>query len=97
MRDALKSYFCERNWQWFFCLIGIAGFSGDSKAALDDESGIAFFENHIRPVLVESCYECHSDQSGESKGGLKLDSRPAIEEGGQSGAILIKGSPGKQL
>ena len=93
MRDALKSYFCERNWQWFFCLIGIAGFSGDSKAALDDESGIAFFENHIRPVLVESCYECHSDQSGESKGGLKLDSRPAIEEGGQSGAILIKGSP----
>ena len=54
MRDALKSYFCERNWQWFFCLIGIAGFSGDSKAALDNESGIAFFENHIRPVLVES-------------------------------------------
>ena len=85
------------NWKWFICFLGIAGFSDVLKAALNNEEGIAFFENHIRPVLIESCYECHSDQSGESKGGLKLDSRPAIEEGGQSGVILIKGSPEKSL
>lgn len=85
------------NWKWFICFLGIAGFSDDLEAALSKEDGIAFFENNIRHVLVESCYECHSDQSGESKGGLKLDSRPAIAEGGQSGEVLIKGSPEKSL
>ena len=28
--------------------------------AADDPAGIAFFEQKIRPVLAEHCYECHS-------------------------------------
>ena len=35
--------------------------------------GTAFFENKIRPVLVEHCYKCHSEAEGERKGGLLLD------------------------
>ena len=35
--------------------------------------GTAFFENKIRPVLVEHCYKCHSEAEGERKGGLLLE------------------------
>ena len=63
----------------------------------ENADGVAFFERHIRPVLVDSCYECHSDQAGESKGGLKLDARPAMELGGQSGPVLVKGKPAESL
>ncbi|NND99849.1 MAG: hypothetical protein HKN47_21215, partial [Pirellulaceae bacterium] len=30
-----------------------------------------FFETHIRPLLIEKCFECHSGD--ESEGGLRLD------------------------
>ena len=44
---------------------------------------IEFFENRIRPVLAQDCYECH--RSGrKKKGGLALDYRGAMEEGGDS-------------
>jgi hypothetical protein len=79
------------------CFLGmVLPFMAASLDALEAE-GDAFFEQHIRPVLVDSCYECHSDQSGESKGGLKLDARPAMELGGQSGPVFVKGKPGESL
>lgn len=53
-----------------------------------DEEQVAFFEERIRPVLVEHCYECHSARSGESKGGLLLDSRKGIAQGGDSGSSI---------
>ncbi len=34
---------------------------------------VAFFEKHVRPVLVTRCYGCHSGP--KTKGGLALDSR----------------------
>ncbi|TLD70877.1 DUF1553 domain-containing protein [Phragmitibacter flavus] len=48
-----------------------------------------FFEAKIRPVLIAECYECHSGK--ESKGGLLLDSRGALREGGDSGNLLLPG------
>jgi hypothetical protein len=32
---------------------------GTVPAAAPDARGIEFFENKIRPVLVNNCYECH--------------------------------------
>ena len=34
-----------------------------TSASAGTDDGIAFFESRIRPVLVESCYKCHSSQS----------------------------------
>ena len=31
-----------------------------ARATGDDQTGIAFFEQKIRPVLVKECYACHS-------------------------------------
>jgi hypothetical protein len=56
-----------------------------------------FFEAKIRPLLVERCYSCHSDKSGKSKGGLKLDSRDAALGGGDSGPALVAGKPASSL
>lgn len=50
-----------------------------------------FFETKIRPVLIRECYGCHSSQSGQAKGGLKLDTRHAMLVGGDSGAAIVPG------
>ena len=46
---------------------------------------LAFFEKKIRPVLVQSCYKCHSASSEEVQGELLLDTREGIRKGGLSG------------
>lgn len=46
---------------------------------------LQFFEKHIRPVLVEHCYKCHSAESDKVKGGLTLDTREGTLLGGESG------------
>ncbi len=64
-------------------------------AAADAEAptatDVAFFETHIRPILVEHCYECHS--GGESDGGLVLESRETTRRGGNSGQVIVAGQP----
>ena len=55
------------------------------------------FESRIRPVLVEHCYECHSQASGKAKGGLRLDTREALRTGGDSGPALVAGDPDASL
>ena len=62
-------------------------------SAAPAESDIAFFEKSIRPLLTEHCLECHSTQAGKRKGGLLLDSRIAIAQGGDSGPAIVPGKP----
>ncbi len=50
-----------------------------------------FFENEIRPLLVESCLECHGPK--EQRGGLRLDSLFEAIEGGDSGPAVVPGRP----
>ena len=38
-----------------------------------------FFEQHVRPLFIEHCYECHAEQ--EQSGSLRLDSRVAWQAG----------------
>lgn len=66
-----------------------------AMAAPADDAKIAFFEKTIRPILIKRCYECHSVESGKSKGGLAIDSREAILKGGDNGPALVAGDPEK--
>ena len=54
-----------------------------------------FFEKKVRPVLVEHCYECHSATAKKLKGGLLLDSRAGMLQGGDNGPALVPGQPDK--
>ncbi len=55
--------------------------------------GRDFFEQKIRPVLVAECHECHGAQ--KQKGGLRLDSRPGWQKGGDAGEAIVPGDPTK--
>ncbi len=56
-----------------------------------------FFERKIRPVLVDHCYECHAGEADVIQGGLRLDDPQAMRDGGDSGAAVMPGDPGKSL
>lgn len=63
-----------------------------------DAQGVEFFEKKIRPVLVEHCYSCHSDEAEKNKklrGGLRLDSRDGRRKGGDTGPAVVPGKPGE--
>ncbi len=53
------------------------------------------FEGQIRPLLLEKCVKCHGDAKSES--GLRLDSRAALMQGGDSGPAIVPGDPTKSL
>ena len=53
---------------------------------------LAFFESRIRPVLAEHCYECHNS-SGRAEGGLAIDHRAGLRQGGDRGSIVVPGRP----
>lgn len=50
---------------------------------------VSFFESKIRPVLANSCYECHSKKTGQNEGGLTLDTKVGLRLGGNSGAGVV--------
>ena len=56
--------------------------------SLHAQTGDAFFESRIRPLLAEKCYACHT---ASKLGELRLDSREAMLKGGKSGAALVPG------
>ncbi len=69
-----------------------------SSALAADPAGVAFFEQKIRPVLVEHCYSCHSAEAKKLKGNLYLDSKAGWEKGGDSGeGVIVPGKPEASL
>jgi hypothetical protein len=54
-----------------------------------------FFEAKIRPVLAAQCYSCHG--ATKQQGGLRLDWRDALREGGASGPAVEPGNPDGSL
>lgn len=53
----------------------------------ESTESMQFFEQKIRPLLIEHCFECHSTTT-ETNGGLVLDSREGIVRGGDHGAAV---------
>ena len=52
------------------------------------KEGIHFFETHIRPALIQYCYDCHSVETGKTRGGLLLDTQDGMLQGGDNGNVL---------
>ena len=82
---------------WRNCILLILLSPCLGKAQETDAGKLALFENKIRPILVEHCYECHSGNPDEAMGGLLLDSRAGWRKGGDSGAAIAVGDPQKSL
>ncbi len=69
-----------------------------SSALAADPAGITFFEQKVRPVLIEHCYSCHSAEAKKLKGNLFLDSKAGWQKGGDSGKpSIVPGKPDESL
>ncbi len=53
------------------------------------------FRKDIQPILEKSCLSCHSQ--GNHRGGLSLESRADLLEGGESGAVVVLGQSDQSL
>ncbi len=76
--------------------IALCGFV--SPVAVADEVSpehVKFFENQVRPLLAEKCFECHGED--EQNADLRLDSLAAMLQGGESGAAIVPGEPGNSM
>ena len=74
----------------------IAALSIVPVAAAETSPGTEHFERHIRPLLVENCYGCHSAET-VAMGELRLDSKESTLRGGSRGAAIVAGDPGASL
>ena len=57
---------------------------------------VEFFEKKVRPILVESCYNCHSANTN-AKGDLRVDDRNGLITGGNNGPAVVPGKPDESL
>src|SRR4051794_2594901 len=79
------------------CLLGVCLLLLLAPAARADDAGVEFFEKKVRPVLVEQCYQCHSEAAKKRKGGLVLDTRDGARKGGDAGPAVVPGKPAESL
>ena len=75
-------------------LIGLAPLTARAEPAAGDAAKLDFFEKRIRPLLVANCYNCHSANTN-SKGGLRVDDRNGLLNGGNEGPAIVPGEPEK--
>jgi len=68
----------------FTCVAWLARANGPPPPARAE-----FFEQRIRPILVSDCYECHGAE--KQRGGLRVDFRDGLLQGGDSGPALAPG------
>jgi len=69
-----------------------------SFAAIEASAGVSpgaqIFVDRVRPVMEQKCFSCHTD---DERGGLRLDSRERVLEGGGRGPAVIPGNPEESL
>jgi hypothetical protein len=81
--------------RWAFLLLLLPAAARAAAPVPPDDR--LFFEKKVRPLLHARCLSCHSAAAKKSRGGLRLDSRPAMLKGGDSGPAVVPGQPAKSL
>ena len=88
-RDSAKGYRAT-GIALVLALVSVSQAWGDSS-----DQATKFFENQVRPLLAQHCFECHSGD--RSEGGLRLDGKQSMIQGGDSGPALSQGKPEESL
>ena len=57
--------------------------------------GLAEYQTHVQPILQSNCYRCHGGMN--RRGGLQMQTRAALLEGGKHGGALVPGKPDESL
>ena len=64
------------------------------ESAITEEQ-TAFFEEKVKPVLLENCISCHG--ADKQKGALRLDIAEAFLKGGETGPAIVAGDADASL
>jgi hypothetical protein len=85
------------NWSWPIWGLLLAFVAVGARAATAEPAAeqLEFFEKEVRPLLADHCYKCHGVRSKKIKGGLLLDSREGVMQGGDDGPVISPGHPQK--
>ncbi|RYD70421.1 MAG: DUF1549 domain-containing protein, partial [Verrucomicrobiaceae bacterium] len=70
-------------------LLACFGFTAAAAEPAAQRDAMKFFEQEVRPVLVNRCYECHGEK--KQKGGLRVDHIAHLKTGGDTGPALVPG------
>ena len=54
-----------------------------------------YFEKHVRPLLINHCYDCHGEELAEAN--LRLDTKVGWQKGGKSGPAIVPHKPSASL
>ena len=82
----------QRHSVWLICVLSFVAMGSAAKGDVpDSQVGLDYFEKHVRPLLVEHCYRCHSERFGKREAGLLLDRREGWAQGGDSGPAIHPG------
>jgi hypothetical protein len=73
-----------------------AAMAAARPSSSDEAAAVDFFEKKVRPILVDNCYNCHSADTN-SQGGLRVDDRNGLINGGKRGPAVVPGRPDKSL
>ena len=60
------------------------------------KTGLTYATN-IRPILEASCFGCHTDGQRPARGGLNMGTLAGIMNGGDSGAVVVRGKSAESL
>ena len=77
-------------------MAGVAPGVSGQPAPGNEAAGVEYFEKKVRPILVDHCYMCHSADTKPS-GGLRVDDRNGLIQGGSTGPAVVPGQPEKSL
>jgi hypothetical protein len=90
-----------RHWSVLFGLCGVLLCQHTDWVRADETppaaAEVEFFEQKIRPLLVNRCHECHAAGAKSIKGGLRVDGRAGLLAGGDSGPALVPHKPDESL
>jgi hypothetical protein len=83
-------------------LAGLVGFNAAALFISAEEKGpskedLTFFDEKVKPILINQCYDCHSAKAKKVKGKLKLDTKEDFEKGGENGKIVDGTDPEKSM
>ena len=69
-----------------FLLLPDVARAGDNVPKVD-------FNHHIRPILSESCYQCHGPDANKRKADLRLDQRAGLFQSAGGVTVVVPGNP----
>jgi hypothetical protein len=86
------------HWFRILVLVTLAVISADSQQTFADvtDGQAKNFRDKVLPLLETRCFECHGDQD-DIEAELRLTSRKAMLQGGESGPVIVPGDPDRSL